>query len=289
MIYEIRKNPPAPTEPVCDQLFRTFKYRDKSIGDKFTIDLDVYNNVFYPTSTTNTLLRNLRTSLTSHPKTLLDLGCGCGVVSVVLGKISMSTAKIYASDLSESAVMNAKHNARKHGISLDCRRGSLFEPWNDMKFDLIFCDVPGIAESIARKTTWYPPGIPCDSGYDGTRGTLSVLDQAHEFLTPEGRLYFGVASLSSIEVIASQARKKFQCVEVLDEKWFPFSEELMNAIDDVKALANKGVISIEKRRSRWGWMLQPSSVSSPFKPIYPHFSTRGLASAISRDSTRCRN
>lgn len=264
ILVDPKENCPTVTaKPVIQDSSRIFQYRDKFIGDRDFIELSVYPTVFYPTSTTGILLRSLRISLKTLPKTLLDLGCGCGIVSVVAGKVVAPEARIFASDLSESAVLNAKQNAQDHGITLDCRQGSLFEPWDKMKFDLIFCDVPGIAEPIARKTNWYPSGIPCDSGYDGTLGTLSVLNQAHRFLSPEGFLLFGVASLSRTELIASGARRKFQSVEILDEKWFPFSEELINALDDLKDMADKEIIIIEKKRSRWFWRLQVYCVSKP--------------------------
>jgi ribosomal protein L11 methylase PrmA len=137
-----------------------FEYKDKSFGDAQGIVVTTNPEVFYPTSTTNLLLAGVRQSVNSATTaaSALDLGCGCGIVAVVLAKSILPKAKIHASDISQEAVKLAKHNAADGQLAIDCRCGNLFEPWPGMKFDLIVDDVAGMAEPIARLSQWYPLG-----------------------------------------------------------------------------------------------------------------------------------
>src|SRR5579884_3783857 len=126
-----------------------FVYRDKKLGDTEAVTVATGPDVFYPTSTTVLLLRAARRALAVGP---------------VLAKLLPPTTHVCASDLSAAAVRLARENAARHGVALDCRRGSLFEPWEGERFDLIVDDVAGVAEPLARLSGWYPAAVPSDAG-----------------------------------------------------------------------------------------------------------------------------
>jgi methylase of polypeptide subunit release factors len=210
-------------------------------------------DVFYPTSTTNLLLGGVRRFTARDTTSALDLGCGCGVVAVALAKLVLPSAAIYASDISAEAVALAQQNARNLQVAIDCRCGSLFEPWEGMKFDLIVDDVAGMSEPIARHSRWYPPHIHSDAGEDGARWIARVLSQAPEFLTPKGQILFPVLTLSNESRILDAARSRFARVELITEQWYPIGSDLsphMNLIEDLMA---KGQIEVRKKGSRWLW------------------------------------
>lgn len=232
-----------------------FSYRDKKLGDTQAVTVATAPDVFQPTSTTVLLLRAARHVLAGPPppRSVLDLGCGCGIVGVVLAKLLPPTTHVCASDLSAAAVRLARHNAGRNGVALDCRRGSLFEPWVGERFDLIVDDVAGVAEPIARLSGWYPAAVPSEAGSDGTRWILDVLDQAADYLAPGGRLVFPVLTLSRETRILERARTRFAAVEQVEEQWYPLAEELLAHFAEVEALAAAGDIGIEKRGSRWCW------------------------------------
>jgi len=232
-----------------------FAYRDKKLGDTEAVAVATGPDVFHPTSTTVLLLRAARRVLAQRPppRAVLDLGCGCGIVGVVLAKLLPPTAHVCASDLSAAAVRLARHNAERSGVALDCRRGSLFEPWGGERFDMIVDDVAGVAEPIARASGWYPPAVPSDAGRDGTRWILDVLERAPDFLAPGGRLVFPVLTLSREARILERAQARFGSVEQVEEQWYPFGEELLAHFPEVEALAAAGSVRIEKQGSRWCW------------------------------------
>lgn len=231
----------------------TFEYKDRSLGDREGIVVATTSNVFCPTSTTVLLLRAVRRMVNVPPRSVLDLGCGCGIVALALAKFVAPTGLVYASDISENAVQLARRNAASHSLNIDCRAGNLFEPWLGMKFDLIVEDVAGMAEPIARISKWYPASIPSEAGKDGTRWILDILSQTPNFLSPHGRLFFPVLTLSDEKKILDRVRVNFNTVTLLEEQWYPFGEELAAHFDIIEELADAKLIEIEKRGSRWWW------------------------------------
>lgn len=74
-------------------------------------------------------------------KRLLDLGCGYGVIGIVL-KGENPDLEVYMSDINERAVRYSKINARLNNVLLDIRKGAFFEPWEASVFDMIFLNPP---------------------------------------------------------------------------------------------------------------------------------------------------
>lgn len=230
-----------------------FLYRDKKLGDTQAITIATAPDVFSPSSTTMLLLRAARKTLAPSVRSVLDLGCGSGIVAVVLAKHLPPGTRICASDLSEAAVRLTGDNARRHGIAIDCRCGSLFEPWNGERFDLIMDDVAGVAEPLDRISGWYPEAVPSGCGPYGTRWILQVLDEAADHLTPDGQLLFPGGTLAREGEVLERARSRFATVVQLEEQWYPLSEELLAHGALLDELQQEGRINLEKRGSRLCW------------------------------------
>jgi len=84
-----------------------------------------------------------------HGESLLDLGCGYGVIGIVVKK-EYPRVKVFMSDINKRAVEFAKINAKDNNVDVDIRWGDLYEPWKDMKFDMIVCNPP----IVAGKKVW---------------------------------------------------------------------------------------------------------------------------------------
>ena len=230
-----------------------FSYRDKKLGDAEAITVATTPDVFHPTSTTVLLLRAARGALGQPCQSVLDLGCGSGVVAVVLARLLPPGTSVCASDLSPEAVRLTSANAERNGVRVDCRRGSSFDPWEGQRFDLIVDDVAGVAEPLDRLSGWYPPGVPSDAGRDGARWILEILDRAPDHLAPGGRFVFPVLTLSREDRILDRARARFAVVTQVEEQWYPFSETLAAQFSLIEELAREGNVRVEKRGSRWCW------------------------------------
>lgn len=246
-------------------LAREYAYRDKKLGDTEAISVATAPDVFYPTSTTVLLLRAARRALAHRPGSVLDVGCGCGIVAVVLAKSLPPDVLVCASDLSAAAVRLAQQNASRNGVRVECRRGSLFEPWGGTLFDLIVDDVAGVAEPIAQVSGWYPQAVPSEAGRDGTRWILDMLAQAPDHLSPGGQLIFPVLTLSREAAVLETARARFTAVELVEEQWYPLTEELMAHFPLVEELVADGSIRVEKRGSRWCWATLIYSATGPVR------------------------
>jgi methylase of polypeptide subunit release factors len=231
----------------------TFEYKDRGFGDTQGVVVATNSDVFYPTTTTNLLLGVVRKFANRDATSALDLGCGCGIVAVALARLVLPSAAIYASDISAEAVELARQNAEGSQLAIDCRCGSLFEPWAGMKFDLIVDDVAGMSEPIARHSRWYPPHIPSDAGEDGARWIVRILSQAPEFLNPQGQIFFPVLTLSSQSRILDAARDHFARVELIEEQWYPIGSDLLPHLNLIEELMAKGQIEVRKKGSRWLW------------------------------------
>ncbi len=233
--------------------FGEYVYRDRKLGDTEAITVATAADVFNPTSTTVLLLRAARRLLAHRPRSVLDLGCGCGIVAATLAKCGPPDVQVSASDLSAAAVRLARYNFGRLGLDVDCRRGSLFEPWAGQRFDLVVDDVAGVAEPLARVSGWYPAAVPSEAGRDGTRWILDVIAQAPDYLSPDGRLVFPLLTLSREGPVLELARQRFARVERVEEQWYPLSDELLAHFPLVEELAADGGVRIEKQGSRWCW------------------------------------
>ena len=230
-----------------------FSYRDKKLGDVESINVATTPDVFHPTSTTVLLLHSARGALNQPCQSVLDLGCGSGIVAIVLARLLPPGTSVCASDLSPEAVRLTSANAERNGVHVDCRCGSTFEPWQGRRFDLIVDDVAGVAEPLDRLSGWYPPGVPSDAGPDGARWILEILDCAPDHLSPGGRIVFPILTLSREDRILDRARARFAVVTQVEEQWYPFSETLAAHFPLIEELAREGNVRVEKRGSRWCW------------------------------------
>ena len=188
--------------------------------------------VFKPTGTTTAIIEAVRPHIKGGK--LLDLACGCGII----GKSFLDVADVYASDISGEAIFSIGSD------KVFARQGNLFEPWKNMKFDYIIDDVSGIAEDIAKVSPWFN-GIPCDSGKDGADLICKVLEQAHKYLNPNGKLFFPIVSLSNVDRILDTANRLYH-IECLSHTEFPLSKSIYEHIDLLRELKKEGIQFQEK-------------------------------------------
>lgn len=218
---------------------------------KFKIDknneilLTMPSGVFLPTGTTAVLLKAVRTYV-RKPGKVLDLGCGCGVIGIVLHQMGLVKAPLYASDLSEAAIDCMNKNAAFYHCPVIVKCGSLFEPWKDEKFDYIVNDVSGIAVDVAKVSPWYN-NVSCESGVDGTSLVVEVLKEAPRYLNKGGLFFFPVISFSNVDKILTAARENFSHIEQLVCQEWPLPKEMHQHLATLKRLRERGYIQFEEK------------------------------------------
>ena len=216
------------------------------LGNGVDLELEQADGVFRPTYTSELFIKAVRQRVRG-PARILDLGCGSGVVGIALARMGLARPPLYASDVSESAVALARRNAGRHGVTMDARTGSLFEPWDDMRFDCVVDDVSGIAQDVARLSPWFGESIPCASGPDGSELTCAVVRAAGAYLAADGVLLIPVISLSAASRILDLAHRRFDVVEKVNEQKWPLPAELAPHVDFLRHLRDEGLIAFDEK------------------------------------------
>lgn len=215
------------------------------VGEGNTLKLAHVNGVFLPNTTTNLLIQAVRKNALKASK-ILDLGCGTGVVGLALYIHGVGSDPIYASDLSESAIACSQINFEKYGCESILKVGSLFEPWEGHKFDIVVDDISGISQDVATLSTWFN-GVPCQTGREGVDLTLSIIKDASGYLNPKGQLYFPVLSLSNVTKILHEGRKYFHEVQLVGRRDWPLPIELHAHLPMLHQLRDEGAIDMKER------------------------------------------
>jgi 16S rRNA (guanine1207-N2)-methyltransferase len=100
----------------------------------------------------------LRTIDVEAPKTILDMGCGCGVIGIVLARL-FPDAQVYSIDRDLLAVRYTRHNAALNGVPNVHAIGSVgLENAPKQPFDLIVANIPAKIgdEAIEREFVLEP-------------------------------------------------------------------------------------------------------------------------------------
>jgi methylase of polypeptide subunit release factors len=133
--------------------------------------------VLAPGETASILYRAARQL--GHSGTTLDLGCGSGVLALLL---SAQSDRVIATDLNPRAIELTQLNAQLNGIlNAEFRQGSLFDPVAAERFDLIVSQPPYIP---------HPPDTPetlfLHGGLRGDELARELIALIAGHLTPQG-------------------------------------------------------------------------------------------------------
>jgi release factor glutamine methyltransferase len=113
--------------------------------------------------------------------TIADIGTGCGAIAVSLA-LALPEAKIYATDISRSALKVAEANCRSHGVNsqVELLRGNLLEPL-PCAVDLITANLPYVKDcdviDLSPEIREHEPAIAWAGGRDGLDKIREMLEQ----------------------------------------------------------------------------------------------------------------
>jgi methylase of polypeptide subunit release factors len=209
----------------------------------FTVMLNP--GVFSPTHTSRTLADALEIG---PDDTVIDVGCGSGVLSFV--------KRVIGCDISQAAVEAARTNADLLGLAnrVEFRAGSLLEPVRDERADVLIGDVSGIPDEIAEVTGWFPEGRA--GGPTGVELPLQMIEQIGDTLPPGGRLFLPTGTIQDERRIIEAARRLFgDNMEAVIAREFPLPDIVGRSVA-VARMMKDGLLNLHKRGSRWLWRLQ---------------------------------
>jgi release factor glutamine methyltransferase len=113
--------------------------------------------------------------------TIADIGTGCGAIAISLA-LALPQARIYATDISRSALKVAEANCRRHGVNgqVELRQGNLLEPLPGA-VDLIVANLPYVKDcefvDLSLEIREYEPTIALAGGRDGLDKIQEMLEQ----------------------------------------------------------------------------------------------------------------
>jgi len=147
----------------------------------------VFKGVYPPAEDTFLLLDYL-SKLNVNGIRVLEVGCGCGVISIFLAK---KGALVTAVDINDKAIKNTKYNAQINGVKIDVYKSNLLANVKG-KYDLIIFNTPYME---VREDPQY-------SG--GTDLILKFLTQSIKSLNSHGRVVFTAYDKNDIGLIITQ-------------------------------------------------------------------------------------
>jgi release factor glutamine methyltransferase len=195
----------AETEHLCHLVRRRLDHEPAAyiLGhcEFYGIDFYIDYHTFIPRPETELLVEKAvefaeRISHRGEQITIADIGTGCGAIAVSLA-LALPQAKIYATDVSASALQVAEINCRSHGVNsqVELLQGNLLEPL-PQPVDMIVANLPYIKScefrDLSPEIRKFEPKIALAGGEDGLDKIQQMLEQM------PGKLNYGACFLLEI-------------------------------------------------------------------------------------------
>lgn len=133
-----------------------------------------------------------RSRYLKRPLLVADIGTGCGAIAVSLAQ-NLSGSKVYATDLSSSALQVARINCRRNKVTeqVTLLPGNLLQPLPE-PVDLIVANLPYIKNSelpdLSPEIAEFEPSMALDGGESGLECIQRLLQQVTEKINIGGCL-----------------------------------------------------------------------------------------------------
>jgi len=149
---------------------------------------------------------------------VLEIGTGTGIIAIMAAK---KARMVIATDINSHALECAVKNIiTNKAYNVELRKGDLFEPVADEKFDLILFNTPYLPTSDGETVD-----DELDAAWNGGADGRDVIDrfihEVKDHLNPGGRLMLVQSSLSNIEQTLNKlAERGFDASVIAREKCF---------------------------------------------------------------------
>ncbi len=178
---------------------RKYSYQD--------IEVLVHPEIFPPHLTLSTkILLDFISELNLKNKTFLELGCGCGIISLLSSK---KGAVVTASDINKTALDYLGKASEKNNLKIDCIYSNLFENLQGKQFDYIIINPPYYPKKTKsiKEQAWF-----CGENFEYFKNLFKQLPQ---FISEENYTYMILSEdceIEKIKSIASENNIQFETV-----------------------------------------------------------------------------
>ena len=165
--------------------------------------LNVNKDVLIPSRETEELVEEVikRSKLFNNP-TIIDIGTGSGAIAISLSK--ELNCHVYASDISNKALMVAKENAIKNNANITFLQGDMLKPFidNKIKVDIIVSNPPYIKENeeIENIVKNNEPNIALYAKNNGLEFYESILKDANRVLKEKYLIAFEIGKTQGNDI-----------------------------------------------------------------------------------------
>jgi len=205
----------------------------------YGIDFCIDCHTFIPRPETELLVEKAvelarRISYPGKRITIADVGTGCGAIAISLA-LALPQAKIYATDISASALQVAEMNCRRHAVSsqVELLQGNLLEPLSQ-PVDMIVANLPYIKscefKDLSPEVRNFEPTTALAGGEDGLGKIQQILEQM------PGKLNYGGCFL--LEIGQGQGRMVTSLIKSYFQK---ASMELISDLGGIERVVKVGL------------------------------------------------
>ena len=191
----------------------------------------VSNNVLIPRPETELLVEKIIDN-EKNVQNILDIGTGSGAIIIALAK-NLITRNIDAVDLSGSALKIAKQNADLNHVEINFFQSDIFENITG-KYDLIVSNPPYISQAeyelLPKEIKDHEPKSALQAENNGLYFYNKVLQNAKEYLTESGKIYFEIGYDQAEKIIEIAKENGFSNIQVFKD---------LNGFDRIMRIINK--------------------------------------------------
>lgn len=178
----------------------------------------VNSNVLIPRQDTETLVEQVLKIVKPGMKVLdLCTGSGCVLISVLKNAPELTGM---GSDISKTALLVAKENAKLHEVDAEWVRSDLFDNITET-FDVIMANPPYIPTgeilSLMPEVRDFEPENALDGGADGLDFYRKIAEQVKDYLNPGGYVYMEIGYDQGEAVSELMRNAGFTEVEVIKD------------------------------------------------------------------------
>lgn len=178
----------------------------------------VNSNVLIPRQDTETLVEQVLKIVKPGMKVLdLCTGSGCVLISVLKNAPELTGM---GSDISKTALLVAKENAKLHEVDAEWVRSDLFDNITET-FDVIMANPPYIPTgeilSLMPEVRDFEPENALDGGADGLDFYRKIVGQVKDYLNPSGYVYMEIGYDQGEAVSELMRNAGFTEVEVIKD------------------------------------------------------------------------